>query len=191
VDTKAVEENITKLMHLLSVGVVEGRWENNPNLRDTPRRVAEMYEEMLGGHDFDFTTSPNEGEFTYDQIVLLDKIPFTSICMHHLTPFFGLVSVAYIPDKLIAGLSKLARTVEHSARKLQLQEILTQEIGEFLDSTLHPIGVAVIITAEHLCIRGRGIRKPGVETTTSFLRGAFLDKPAAREELMFLLRRGG
>ena len=123
--------------------------------------------------------------------MLLDKIPFTSICMHHLTPFFGLVSVAYIPDKLIAGLSKLARTVEHSARKLQLQEILTQEIGEFLDSTLHPIGVAVIITAEHLCIRGRGIRKPGVETTTSFLRGAFLDKPAAREELMFLLRRGG
>ena len=88
-DIAAVEETITKLMHLLSVGVVEGRWENDPNLQDTPRRVAEMYEEMLGGHDFEFTTSPNDGEYRYDQIVLLDKIPFTSLCMHHLTPFFG------------------------------------------------------------------------------------------------------
>ena len=186
-DIAAVEETITKLMRLL----VDGQdWENNPNLKDTPRRVAEMYAEMLGGHDFEFTTSPNEGEYVYNQIVLLDKIPFTSMCMHHLTPFFGQASIAYIPDQTIAGLSKLARAVEHSARKLQLQETLTQEVGEFLDAVLHPIGVAVIITAEHLCMRGRGIRKPGVITTTSFLRGAFLEKPAAREELMFLLRRG-
>lgn len=181
-----VESIIFALMGQLQ----EEGWENDPNLKDTPRRVAEMYAEMLGGHDFDFTTSPNEGEYTYDQIIVLSDIPFTSMCMHHLTPFFGHASIAYIPDKLIAGLSKLARTVEHSARKLQLQETLTQEIGEFLNNTLHPVGVAVIIDAEHLCIRGRGIRKPGVMTTTSYLRGAFLDKLAAREELMFLLKRG-
>jgi GTP cyclohydrolase I len=161
------------------------KWYNDENLYKTPERVTRMYAEMLGGHEFEFTVSENTKG--YDEVVLVKNIPFTSICMHHLLPFAGEAAVAYIPDKAIAGLSKLARTVEHFARRLQLQENMTQEIVDYLEKALHPQGIAVIITAEHFCMRGRGVRKPGVATTTSCIRGVFREDGRAREELMFLL----
>lgn len=164
------------------------KWRDDPTLKDTPRRVAEMYKEMLGGHEFKFTVFPNEEQ--YDEIVLEKQIPFTSICAHHLVPFFGHVSIAYIPGEYIVGLSKLPRTVELFARRLQVQETLTQDIGKFLIKRLSPIGTAVIIEAEHLCIRARGIRKPGIITVTSYIKGAFRDNPDTRTELMFLLQQG-
>ncbi|KKM25217.1 hypothetical protein LCGC14_1597170 [marine sediment metagenome] len=179
-------DRINKSIVALLIEIHGPDWYDNTNLKDTPGRVAKMYEEMLGGHEFTFTTMPNTDK--YNQIILVDHIPFTSMCMHHIIPFFGHASVAYIPDGKIAGLSKLTRAVEHFARKLQLQENLTQETGEFIQKKLKPLGTAVIIEAEHLCMRGRGVRKSGVITKTSYLRGAFLEKPAAREELMFLLR---
>ncbi len=182
-DKVAVQQTIADLLTLLTNGV---DWQSDPNLKDTPRRVADAYEEMLGGHDFQFTMFPNEDP-KYDQIVLAKRIPFTSMCAHHLVPFIGHASIAVIPDKKIVGLSKLARTVEHFARGLQLQERLTQNIGDFIAANLKPIGCAVIIEAEHLCIRGRGVRKDGVITTTSFMSGAFREKPGARSELLFLL----
>ncbi len=164
-------------------------WQADPHLKDTPHRVAGMYEEMLGGHEFNFTTMPNEDP-KYDQIVLVDRISFTSMCAHHLLPFTGQAAIAYIPQGQIAGLSKLARAVEHFARRLQLQERLTQQVADFLQEKLDPLGVAVVIEAQHMCMHGRGVRKPGTVTRTSVMQGVFRTQQASREELMFLLRGG-
>lgn len=172
------------------MGAITGsrRWLDDPDTSDTPRRVAQMYKELLTPKPFEFTTFPNPG---YDQIILEMKIPFISLCAHHLVPFIGHAHVAYIPDKKIAGLSKLARTVETMARALQIQERMTQEIGKTIKHHLTPIGTAVIIEAQHLCMHMRGVKKAGIITKTSWMDGAFRDKPEAREELMFLLQMQG
>ena len=167
-------------------------WQGHSDLAGTPSRVARMYEEMTGAPDFDFfVTEINDGnaDSKLDQIVLVKDIEFTSMCKHHLLPFYGTAAVAYIPNDKIAGISKLVRTVQMFARQLQLQELMTHQIGIFLEKKLDPVGVAVILEAEHLCMRGRGVRS-NATTSTSFMRGAFRSKPEAREELMLLLRRG-
>ena len=150
-------------------------------LKETPKRWAKMFAELTGGHHFDFTTFKNEG---CDQMVVQIGIPFYSLCEHHLVPFFGEAAIAYIPGERIVGISKLARTVEHFARRLQVQERMTQQIADLLEQKLTPRGVGVLIQARHLCQEMRGIRKPGTETVTSCLRGAILEKQAARDEFM-------
>lgn len=156
-------------------------------LRETPERWAKMFLELTSGHEFTMTTFKNPG---CDEMVAEVGIPFYSLCEHHLAPFFGTASVAYIPGKRIVGISKLCRTVEHFSRRLQVQENMTQQVAEMLDKSLKPKGVAVMIRARHMCQEMRGIRKCGVETVTSCLRGAFLKNPAARAEFMHMAREG-
>ncbi len=185
-------KNVIEAVRIILDEIGPDDWRNNKDLTGTPGRVASMYEEMTSAPDFDFfTTEVNEGNShsKLDQIVLVKNIEFTSMCKHHLLPFSGTAAVAYIPNDKIAGISKLVRTVQMFARQLQLQELMTHQIGIFLERQLEPTGVAVIVEAEHLCMRGRGVRS-NATTSTSFMRGAFRSRPEAREELMLLLRRG-
>lgn len=156
-------------------------------LRDTPKRWAKMMLELTNGHKFKLTTFENPGN---DEMVVEIGIPFYSLCEHHLAPFFGSATVAYIPDARIVGISKLCRTVDHFARSLQVQERMTQQIANFLQEGLVPRGVAVMLRARHMCQEMRGIRKAGVETVTTCLKGAFLETPMARQEFMDIARGG-
>lgn len=155
-------------------------------LKNTPKRWARFMNEWL--HEdgkFNFTTFPNPG---VDQMIVVKDITFYSMCSHHLIPFFGKAHIVYIPTERIAGLSKFARVVDKFAHKPQLQERLTQEIVNFLQEELQPLGVMVVIEAEHLCMSMRGIKRPGHKTITSCLKGVFRDKPEAREEALRLIK---
>ncbi|MDQ1647453.1 MAG: cyclohydrolase [Cryptosporangiaceae bacterium] len=154
------------------------------HLRDTPRRVAAAYAELLTPEPFTLTTFPNDGG--YDELVLVRDVPFRSLCEHHLLPFHGVAHIGYLPRDRIAGLSKLARVVEHFARGLQVQERLTQQVARCLESSLGPQGVAVVLEAEHLCMSLRGIRASGSRTVTSALLGLHRDDPATRREFFAL-----
>jgi GTP cyclohydrolase I len=156
-------------------------------LRDTPRRMADAYAELLTPVPFEPTTFPNDDG--YDELVVAGSIPFHSLCMHHLLPFHGVAHVGYLPGERIVGLSKLARVVELFARDLQVQERLTQQIADWLDERLRPRGVGVVLEAEHLCMSVRGVQKPGVRTVTSALRGLVREDPRTRQELLDLTRR--
>jgi GTP cyclohydrolase I len=156
-------------------------------LRETPRRVAAAYAELLTPEPFDLTTFPNEEG--YDELVLVRDIAFQSLCMHHLLPFHGVAHVAYLASERILGLSKLARVVEHFSRALQLQERLTTQVAGWLQDQLRPKGVGVVLEAEHLCMSLRGVQKPGAVTITSALHGLVRDDPRTREE--FLTLTGG
>jgi GTP cyclohydrolase IA len=158
----------------------------DPDLADTPRRVASAYAEMLTPRPFTMTTFPNEG---YDELVLARDIPFSSVCAHHLLTFAGTAHVGYIPGERIVGLSKLARVVEHFAARLQLQERLTVQVASMLEDELAPRGVGVVVEAEHLCMSVRGVRAPGARTTTSSLRGVLRDDAASRQEFLSLVMR--
>ncbi|HKA68233.1 MAG TPA: GTP cyclohydrolase I FolE [Actinomycetes bacterium] len=158
-------------------------------LRETPRRVAQAYQEMFAG----LWQQPERVlsttfELGHDEMVLIKDIELYSACEHHLTPFHGVAHVGYIPseDGRITGLSKLARLVDVYARRPQVQERLTVQIADALVSILRPRGVIVVIEAEHLCMSMRGIRKPGAKTVTSAVRG-MLHKPATRAEAMSLI----
>jgi GTP cyclohydrolase IA len=157
-------------------------------LLDTPRRVANMYAEMFSGlyldpgRHLDVTF-----EESYDEIVLVRDIEFTSMCEHHLLPFRGVAHVAYIPNGRVTGLSKLARVVEEVSRRPQVQERMTQTIANLIEDRLQSSAVAVIVKAEHSCMSIRGVRKPGSATVTSSMRGSFRNDPASRAELMSLM----
>lgn len=153
-------------------------------LRETPRRMAAAYAELLTPEQFNLTTFPNDER--YDELVLVRGIPFQSLCMHHLLPFYGVAHVAYVPDERIIGLSKLARVVEHFARDLQLQERLTKQVAGWLQAKLQPRGVGVVLEAEHLCMSLRGVQAAGALTVTSALHGSVRDDPRTREELLSL-----
>ena len=172
--------------------ILEGIGEDleRPGIKDTPHRVARMFEEICAGLYDDprrfIHFIPDE---CHDEIVIVKDIPLISLCEHHLLPFKGQVHIAYIPkDGRIVGLSKLARVADVLARKPQLQERLTSEIADLLDKELNPSGVIVVIEAEHLCIEMRGIKKPGTKTVTSAIRGIFIDDTAARAEALALLK---
>lgn len=150
-------------------------------LFETPRRLVGYLEEFSYGRPFKFTTFKNPG---YSEMVVENSIPFSSLCAHHLAPFFGYAYVGYIPNLRIAGLSKLSRAVDHFSRRLQNQERLTNQIAEYLDQKLKPLGVAVVLRAEHTCMSVRGVCKPGVVTATLCMRGAFKTDPATRAEFM-------
>jgi len=157
-------------------------------LKDTPARVARMYNELLAGmHEDPVTHLRSVFNENYDEIVLLRDIPFYSICEHHLMPFIGSAHVAYLPAGRILGVSKLARIVDCFARRLQTQERLTYQIADFLMSNLKPLGVAVVLEAAHSCMTIRGIKKPGSVMVTSAVRGLFRKDPRSRNEIMSLI----
>lgn len=158
-------------------------------LRDTPRRVASALAEFLEPIPFRATTFPNDGG--YDELVVVSDIAFSSLCEHHLLPFVGVAHVGYLPSERIVGLSKLPRLVEHRARRLQVQERLTGEVADWLERTLRPRGVGVVIEATHMCMSLRGVRQPGALTTTSALRGRLREDPRTRQEFFELIGRRG
>jgi len=153
-------------------------------LRETPRRMAAAYAELLTPEPFSLTTFPNDEG--YDELVVVRDIPFESLCMHHMLPFHGVAHVAYLPAERIVGLSKLARVVELFARDLQLQERLTTQVAGCLQAQLQPKGVGVVVEAEHLCMSLRGVQKPGAKTVTSTLYGLVRDDPRTRGEFLSL-----
>ncbi|MCU1692873.1 MAG: cyclohydrolase FolE [Frankiales bacterium] len=156
------------------------------SLRDTPRRVAAAFSEMLEPRQFDMTTFPNsEG---YDELVVATGIPFSSLCEHHLLPFVGVAHVAYSPGARILGLSKLARVVETYSRALQVQERMTMQIAHWLQDSLTPRGVGVVVEAEHMCMSIRGVRAVGARTTTSALLGSLREDARTRQEFLSLVR---
>lgn len=162
-------------------------------LRDTPARVTRAYEEFFSGYATDpvnllaRTFEEVEG---YDEIVLLRNIRLESVCEHHMAPIIGQVHVAYLPDKRVVGISKLARVVEAYGKRLQIQEKLTAQIANTINEVLEPRGVAVVIEAAHQCMTTRGVHKPGVTMVTSRMLGAFRDDPATRRELLAMLPNG-
>lgn len=172
--------------------ILEGIGEDakREGLLETPRRVASMYEDVFSGLLADpasvITTMPGD---RHEEMVLLKDISFFSMCEHHLLPFFGSVHVAYIPSAggKITGLSKLSRLVQAAARRPQLQERMTSTIADSLVEALEPLGVLVLVAAEHLCMSMRGIRSPGTHTVTSAVRGIFRSNAATRAEVLSLI----
>jgi GTP cyclohydrolase IA len=146
--------------------------------------MADTYVELLTPRPFSPTTFENDEG--YDQLIVVRDIPFQSLCMHHVLPFHGVAHIAYLPAGRILGLSKLARVVDLFARDLQLQERLTTQVARWLQEELQPIGVGVVLEAEHLCMSLRGVQKPGAKTVTSSLHGLVRDDPRTREEFLSL-----
>ena len=180
IDLDAAEDAARALLVALGFDVADA------SLRDTPRRVANAFGEFLAPEPFTATMFHNDRE--YDELVLVRDVPFHSLCEHHLLPFKGVAHVAYLPGERIVGLSKLARVVEHFARDLQVQERLTKQIADWLDTTLSPRGVGVVLEAEHLCMTLRGVRKPGSTTVTSTLTGSLREDARTRQEFLDLVR---
>ncbi|MFH1614973.1 MAG: GTP cyclohydrolase I FolE [Planctomycetota bacterium] len=186
VDLQRIEKAVLDILEAVGENV------NRESLKDTPKRVARMYSELLAGMNED----PQEhltSAFTekYDEIVLLRNIPFYSICEHHLMPFIGSAHVAYLPSGSVIGVSKLARIVDCFAHSLQVQERLTVQIADFLMKGLKAKGVAVVLEASHSCMTIRGIKKPGSIMVTSALRGIFKSDPRSRSEVLNLMHKEG
>ena len=164
---------------------------HDPNLRETPERVARMYLEMFHGltegAEPEITMFPNEEG--YSSMVMERDIPFYSMCAHHLVPFYGHAHIAYIPTRRIVGLSKIPRILEFYAKRPQIQERLTEQVADFLWSRLDPLGAMVVIEARHLCVEMRGVKKPGALTVTSAIRGCFEEFKVREEFLSFLGRK--
>jgi GTP cyclohydrolase I len=174
--------------------ILEGAGEDpdRPGIRDTPRRVAQMLQETLGGSIKEAARDLRVIDCEkHDEMVLIKSIPLYSMCEHHLLPFAGVAHVAYIPKGgRIVGLSKIARVVDTLARRLQVQERLTKQIADLIDERLKPQGVMVVIEAEHMCMSMRGTKKPKAITVTSAVRGSFRKNAATRAEAMMLIRGG-
>jgi GTP cyclohydrolase IA len=181
------QDKVERGVRLLLEGIGEDLGRNG--LRDTPARVARMYEEITSGLRSDPADVLLVFEDGHDELIMVRDIPMASICEHHLLPFVGKAHVAYIPNEQgrITGLSKLARLVEGLARRPQVQERLTTQIADAIMERLEPRGAMVVIEAEHLCMTMRGVRKPGAVTVTSAVRGQFRDAMSTRMEAMNLL----
>ena len=158
-------------------------------LLETPRRVADMYEEVFAGLNIDPGTYLSVGfEERHKEMVILRDIPFNAFCEHHLLPFVGKAHIGYIPAGRIVGLSKLARVVDGFARRPQLQERLTSQIADTIVESLKPAGVGVVIEAQHFCMIVRGVKKPGSTMVTSAMRGIFKTNPPTRAEFLEFIR---
>jgi GTP cyclohydrolase I len=179
VDLPAAERAAAELLTALGADV------ESEHLRETPRRVAQAYAELLTPTRFNATTFPNDEG--YDELILVRDIPFQSLCAHHLLPFHGTAHVAYLPADRLVGLSKLGRVVDLFAHDLQVQERLTTQIADWLEINLAPRGVGVIVEAEHLCMSLRGVQKPGSLTVTSALRGLLKEDARTRQEFLSLV----
>lgn len=178
IDLTAAEQAVRDLL------VALGRNPFSEHLADTPRRVAGAFAEMLTAEPFDLTTFANDEG--YDELVLARDIPFQFLCEHHLLPFHGVAHVGYVPGGRILGLSKLARVVELFARDLQVQERLTTQVAGWLQEHLEPLGVGVVLEAEHLCMSLRGVRATGARTVTSAVHGLLRDDARSRQEFFAL-----
>ena len=173
--------------------ILEGIGEDvsREGLLDTPARIGRMYEEICAGYNEDAAQHLQKTFSVENSGMVVEKdIVFYSTCEHHMMPFFGKAHIAYIPDGKVVGLSKLARTVEVYAKRLQIQERMTGQIADALMECLSPKGVMVMLEAEHMCMTMRGIQKPGTKTVTSRVYGVFFDDTAAREEALSLIRGG-
>ena len=184
-DLKKIEVAENGLEALLSLF---GEDFNRDGLQDTPFRfIKAMGEHMAGYSENPALHLEKTFDVDHNDLVLVKDIPFNSLCEHHLAPFVGKVHIAYIPNKKITGLSKFGRVVEGFAKRLQVQERLTQQIADAIEEVLEPQAVAVIIEAEHTCMSGRGIKKHGASTVTSTMRGLFKENAPARGELLQLI----
>ncbi|OGW84857.1 MAG: GTP cyclohydrolase I FolE [Omnitrophica bacterium RIFCSPLOWO2_01_FULL_45_10] len=183
-DKKRIENAVKEILLAIGEDVKKS------DIAKTPKRVADMFEEILSG----INVNPEKElevvfEKEHDEIILLKNIPLYSMCEHHLLPFIGKAHVAYIPSgNRVTGLSKLARVVDVLSKRLQVQERLTTEIADIIMKKLKPRGVLVVIEAEHLCMSMRGVKKPGVLTITSAVRGIFRRNEKTRSEAMALIR---
>src|SRR5215211_2166813 len=177
-DRRRAEAAARELLRALALDV------DAESTRETPRRMVEVYAELLSPSSFNPTTFPNDGG--YDELVVARGIPFNSLCEHHLLPFVGVAHVGYLPGERILGLSKLARVVDFFARNVQVQERLTTQIARWLENELSPKGVGVVLEAEHMCMSLRGVQKAGSSTVTSALYGAVRDDQRTRQEFLAL-----
>ncbi|GGO18336.1 GTP cyclohydrolase I FolE [Microbispora bryophytorum] len=178
VDLAAAERAAGQFLEALGIST------DSESLRETPARMAKAYAELFTPRPFDLTTFPNEEG--YDELVLARAIPVRSVCEHHLLPFAGVAHVGYLPGDRILGLSKLARVVEHFARRPQVQERLTKQVADWLADRLRPAGVGVVIEAEHTCMTLRGVRAVGSTTVTSTLLGILRKDARSRQEFFAL-----
>jgi GTP cyclohydrolase I len=180
-----IETAVRKLLEAFGEDV------DREGLENTPGRVARMYDELLAGYHVDPHALVNEALFDveYNQMVIVRDVEFYSLCEHHMLPFLGRVHVAYCPAGKVIGLSKIPRVVDLFARRLQVQERMTQQIAEFLEAALHPHGVAVVVEGWHLCATMRGVKKAHAVMVTSALTGSFKDNDATRREFFDHLAR--
>jgi GTP cyclohydrolase I len=177
-DLAAAAHGARQMLRALGVPVDAGVME------ETPARMAQAFAEMLTPRSFDLTTFPNDEQ--YDELVLARAIPVQSVCEHHMLPFVGVAHVGYLPGRRILGLSKLARVVELFSRRPQVQERLTRQVADWLRDHLDPVGVGVVIEAEHMCMSLRGVRAAGTSTVTSALLGELRDDKRSRAEFLAL-----
>jgi GTP cyclohydrolase I len=184
-DKAAVEKAVRIIIKAIGEDI------NREGLKETPRRVADMYEDIFSGigRDVKDIVKVFEAE-DHDEMVILKDIPFYSVCEHHFLPFLGKAHIAYIPRKnKLLGLSKIARIVELYAKRPQLQERLTSQIADSMLKAIDPLGVLVIIEAEHLCMTMRGVKKPGSKMVTSAIRGVFRKNESTRKEALALISK--
>ena len=186
IDTESIEKGVKLILE----GI--GEDPKRSGIQRTPKRVASMFKEILGGLSEDPAKHMRViQDEKHDEMVLIKNIPLYSMCEHHLLPFAGVAHVAYIPKGgRIVGLSKIARVVEAYARRLQVQERLTKQIADLIDQRLKPLGVMVVIEAEHMCMSMRGAKKPKSMTVTSAVRGSFRTSHTTRTEAMILIKGG-
>lgn len=182
---------VTRNFTMTNVDLAEELLRNVAGLKDdehglrTPERFVKMLSDLTTPQDFEFTSFPSED---MHDMIIVEKIPFVSMCNHHVVPFVGYAHIAYVPDQNMAGLSKFARCVKYYAASLQVQERLTTQIANRIELALNPLGVGVVLKAEHMCMTIRGVQTPGTKTTTSTMRGVFADheRTAKSEFLQFL-----
>ncbi|MFQ5472294.1 MAG: GTP cyclohydrolase I FolE [Dehalococcoidia bacterium] len=180
-------ERIQQAVHEIITGIGENP--EREGLRETPRRIAEMYGELFSGIGCDpGDVLLKSFEESHKEMVVLKDVPFYSLCEHHFLPFHGRAHVGYVPDGRVVGVSKLARAIDIAARRPQLQERLTSQIADAIMDSLSPDGVAVVIEAEHLCMTMRGVQKPGAVMITSATRGGFRRRGATRSEFLALVQ---
>src|SRR5258706_321137 len=183
------KKKIREAVHLLLEGI--GEDPDREGLRETPERVARMYEEIFGqGEEDPHVSLSTKFDEQHHEVVLVKDFPFFSMCEHHLMPFFGKALVAYIPSGQIVGFPKLARVVESFARRPQVQERMTSQIADIINEELKPEGVAVVCEAVHTCMTMRGVKKTGSSVITSAMRGAFRKNISTRSEIMALIYGG-
>ena len=185
------EENKNNIKELTKKLLLEiGENPNREGLLKTPHRVAKAWDYLSKGYKQDISTLINNAVFKeeYDQMVLVKDIEFYSMCEHHLLPFFGYAHIAYIPDGKIIGLSKIPRILDMFARRLQVQERMTQEVADMLNETLNPKGVAVILEAQHMCMQMRGVEKKNSYMSTSAMHGIFRDDDKTRKEFLDIIK---
>jgi GTP cyclohydrolase I len=181
--SESVADSMRKILQTI------GEDPNRDGLRHTPERFEKAFRFLTSGYDQDPEKVLNGAMFTvcYDQMVLVKDIEFYSLCEHHLLPFFGKCHVAYIPDKKVVGLSKIPRLVNMFARRLQIQERLTNQIAKSIQDKIAPLGVGVVVEGRHLCMAMRGVEKESSQTVTSAMLGSFKDNPKTREEFLSLV----